>query len=926
MSERRMYTIPGGAQKEAKKALEWRKKHKRGGTPVGLNTARTLAKGGQIGIEKVRHIAKYFPRHEVDKKGKGWAPGEDKFPSNGRIAWALWGGDAAQRWASAIVERENKKEATTAGGGAYGFVDNEEQDELNAFKVAHELDPYLGPEFMARVRLDNSGIDRLYKVEVDGQVYVWDGSAWDNMGHVDGDVYSYDKSLDDPGDMVEKTHVIIDPSSAIIISAFLQERPFQPVSLEEIDPEETAIMAEGIFDEDFAIIDRVITAAGETPTEPSGDGEYSPDERSENASEQPRDATGRFVKLGGRTVVAGDQSRGSGVVSRINQNTGKVVVKLDSGKSIEVDAKYLKPESEFDAPTMAPKNISPVDLSGVIGKPRTPQNLPKAHLPGTLPPMTSKDVNKMLTDYSGYVKEMRESYKPLDAADAAEVKERYGVDKFVGEKSTLPAKAGDTGSRLNLNQGGSTSGTKSNSPKGSSSAKPAATTPTKYDKDGKYVVQKNDSLWSIAEKTKGEGQTVEDQWLKILDANKDNLKSGDPDLIFPDERVNVPGQGSSGTKKTSRPADQGTKKTSKAAAPSAQEKIRQVKQDEARKADESKKRQADAQEKIRQAKQDESRAAKPNAQEAMRKDKQDLSRAEAAKAKSSANQDKITKARNADRLDTTAKAKAKAQADARAGMQADKKAISDAEAAKKKAGADQEKLRNARNADRLDTTAKAKAKAQADARAGMQADKKAISDAEAAKNKASKTQDKLTDARNADRADTTARGRQAAEDKVKSGMQSDKKAISDAEAAKNKASSDQEKLRGARNADRADTTSRARQAAEDKVKSGMQGDKKASSVAEARAKAEAKAKSGVQKAKQAESSEVTETLKNKADGKIKDALSEAKKADQPVIKEKQVENARDKFRKQQEFYKQQQEKYGTYRDRVKAAQDRLKGK
>lgn len=70
MADDRMYTIPGGVQSEAKKALEWRKKHKRGGTPVGLNTARTLAKGGQIGIRKIRHIAKYFPRHEVDKKGK----------------------------------------------------------------------------------------------------------------------------------------------------------------------------------------------------------------------------------------------------------------------------------------------------------------------------------------------------------------------------------------------------------------------------------------------------------------------------------------------------------------------------------------------------------------------------------------------------------------------------------------------------------------------------------------------------------------------------------------------------------------------------------------------------------------------------------------------------------------------------------------
>lgn len=61
-SASRMYTIPDGVKNEAIKALKWRKEYKRGGTPVGINTARTLAKGGQIGITKVRHIAKYFPQ------------------------------------------------------------------------------------------------------------------------------------------------------------------------------------------------------------------------------------------------------------------------------------------------------------------------------------------------------------------------------------------------------------------------------------------------------------------------------------------------------------------------------------------------------------------------------------------------------------------------------------------------------------------------------------------------------------------------------------------------------------------------------------------------------------------------------------------------------------------------------------------------
>lgn len=422
-NSKRLYTIPGGAQKEAKKALEWRKEHKRGGTPVGVNTARTLAKGGQIGIEKVRHIAKYFPRHEVDKKAKGYERGEDGFPSNGRIAWALWGGDAAQRWASAIVERENKK-ALAAGGVAYRnedmidkIIDVEEPTysaDVEAFKMAHELDPNVGPEFMARVRLDNSGIDRLYKIDIDGQVFLWDGSSWDNLGNVNGDVYLYDKELDELGDSVEKTHVMVDPESAVVISAFLQERPFQAVKLDEIDPEETQMMADGLAEEDFTMIDRVITAAGESPTD--GDGNYTPQERSKLAKTQPRNADGEFVKVGSRVVVAGDKARGSGTLESIDYQNDKVNVRLDTGKVISVNSKYTQGEENVDGPMMVPSSDNvPVDFSGILGEPRTPKGF-LAQLPGTLPTLTDKDLHDMLNNYPSFVEKQRNSFKPLNAA------------------------------------------------------------------------------------------------------------------------------------------------------------------------------------------------------------------------------------------------------------------------------------------------------------------------------------------------------------------------------------------------------------------------------------------------------------------------------------------------------------------------------
>ena len=453
----RMYTIPAGAQSEAKKALEWRKEEKRGGTPVGLNTARTLAKGGQIGIEKVRHIAKYFPRHEVDKKGKGWAPGEDNFPSNGRIAWALWGGDAAWRWAAAIVERENKK-AVTADGyllpghqdslDTYMSQDSYEADP-NAFKAAHELDANMGPEFLARVRLDGSGIDRLYKIEIDGTVFVWDECAWDTLGHVDGDIYTYDRALDDVYDTCQKSHVVIDASSAVVIAAILQEDPFACVSLETIDAHEAYLMVNAVEGEDWDMVDYALSAAATPKAATPGnnlDGVDTPEERSARASSQVRNALGRFAKVGQKVAVGGDAKRGSGTITNIDGKTGMATVKLDDGRMISVDSKYTQPIDSVKEPTSQQvrgkdSNKGPLDISGILAEPRTPSDSPKAHLKGTLPPLSDADVALMLTNWSKYVEKQRASYKPLNKEDKARVQKQYKTKKFVNETSILLAAA-----------------------------------------------------------------------------------------------------------------------------------------------------------------------------------------------------------------------------------------------------------------------------------------------------------------------------------------------------------------------------------------------------------------------------------------------------------------------------------------------------
>jgi len=93
-----------GMIEEALKGLKWREEHNRGGTAVGVARARDISNGKNLSDDTVKRMHSFFSRHEVDKKGQGFTPGEDGFPSAGRIAWALWGGDAGQVWAADKVK------------------------------------------------------------------------------------------------------------------------------------------------------------------------------------------------------------------------------------------------------------------------------------------------------------------------------------------------------------------------------------------------------------------------------------------------------------------------------------------------------------------------------------------------------------------------------------------------------------------------------------------------------------------------------------------------------------------------------------------------------------------------------------------------------------------------------------------------------
>ena len=100
------YKPTSGMQSAARRAIKLKEqgKAKGAGTAVGWTRAGQLARGETLSLSTVKRMYSFFSRHEVDKQGKDWDNAEN--PSDGKIMWLAWGGDAGFSWSRKITQRE----------------------------------------------------------------------------------------------------------------------------------------------------------------------------------------------------------------------------------------------------------------------------------------------------------------------------------------------------------------------------------------------------------------------------------------------------------------------------------------------------------------------------------------------------------------------------------------------------------------------------------------------------------------------------------------------------------------------------------------------------------------------------------------------------------------------------------------------------
>lgn len=143
-----MDTTPTKAMRdEAQRYRDWKAEGRKGGTDVAARRASQILSGSPLSNDTVRTMSAWFARHEVDKQGQGFSPGEDGYPSPGRVAWAAWGGDPGKSWSDKLVSQMDKNGRTkdtesverelssdmSAGQAALYEAYEEVTDELGAF-------------------------------------------------------------------------------------------------------------------------------------------------------------------------------------------------------------------------------------------------------------------------------------------------------------------------------------------------------------------------------------------------------------------------------------------------------------------------------------------------------------------------------------------------------------------------------------------------------------------------------------------------------------------------------------------------------------------------------------------------------------------------------------------------------------------------
>jgi hypothetical protein len=284
----RKFRVPQAVKTEAQQSLDWMKGFERGSSAIGTRIANSLVKEKYVSYSTVERINKYFSRRSKSiTENAGWSAGTQGYPTNERIRYGLWGGEAAREWSSNIIT----KHAMVATSGPTDTVDGSKPHAFtpdpdsageclhcgrtadnpihtvtaSAFTYEEECD-YFGHG----IDPDETLVDDLYIRRPDGTWAHRVNAEWEDM--------------QEPGE--EEIVILLDKESAYHLADILDDKApkdpsILPFELAMINPTEAALAFAAMSEIDWEYVDRVFDI-------------YDSQERSVNAKKQVRGPGGKF--------------------------------------------------------------------------------------------------------------------------------------------------------------------------------------------------------------------------------------------------------------------------------------------------------------------------------------------------------------------------------------------------------------------------------------------------------------------------------------------------------------------------------------------------------------------------------------------------------------------------------------------------------
>jgi len=363
-SANRAYTVPRNVVRHSASALDRRRFTNKRGTPAALLAATLLTENKQVTLRDVAHVARFF------------ANNEDLRPT---LTWDLWGGDSGSRWAQGIVAKTSEHMLASA---------DLEVNLLSFYEGDDDERTFLGQ--MSSPDLQNDEVSALFRRTPEAGWQLWFNGDWEPT-----------PKPDVPDSLLAE----LDDDAAVYVAGALYDAPDSPVSLRDFNPEEWDLAAAAINGIDQKLINHVMVAA---PPPDGSPGDYTPEERSENASGQLRDANGRFAKVGDQGLM---KSGLRGTIKTLNPVNNEIIVDAEDGNSYSIPPKDFEIDSggatRPAAPGATKSKLPPLNLDAILGQPRATKTTPKAWLPRLLQPMGPGQLKKVLDNYEEFIKKER---------------------------------------------------------------------------------------------------------------------------------------------------------------------------------------------------------------------------------------------------------------------------------------------------------------------------------------------------------------------------------------------------------------------------------------------------------------------------------------------------------------------------------------